>query len=1134
MRGPRAALATVLAAALAMIATSAQGADPLPPRELYSPRTWIEWLNQRPQVLRDECVAGQCFIQLQPGVTIGQLREMLAEQGGQLLRAFPRYGLFLVSLPPGLSVREGVVRWRAQRGIRHAGPNRILRALLTPNDPLYSQQYHWPLVQAPAGWDMQTGSALETVAVLDTGQWLTHEDFAGRLWVNADEVPGNGQDDDQNGFVDDINGWDFVGDDPDVSPHPTQGQHAASHGTHCAGLIGAATNNNIGVAGHDWACKIMVCRVMNEDGTGTEDALIAGMDYAIDNGARVMSLSLGFASYAPELDPVLERARQQGVLVVAAAGNEDWQFTDDPNTWMSPVCNDGPNPTTDNWVLGVAATDRQDKKASFSNYDGSSTKTFVDVCAPGVGIWSCVIYDPANGFDNSYEPWDGTSMATPIVAGLAALVRAAHPQFGPLQILNQIKAGCDNIDGLNPGYAGKLGAGRINTARAIGVDLPPGPPRAVMAGDTPNDDQGNVTVSWSKSVDDGGGMNDVKDYVVYRCDNEQDASGRDVPKGNWTVRKVVPVGEPLVYIDNVGEGRKFWYQVSARDAVNETMSRPAGPAEARDDIPPPAVQSLVAADTQGDDGGRISLTWSYPDPPADLAGFRIYRSESQFNRISPALRIADLPQQPGQPLTTFYQDVRTPEHEVKDGVRYWYAVTAYDDAGNEVQQVEAVSAQAAPNLMLTLPAGLSLMAIGAQTYETDMAALLLGSDHRHDPSLRLTRWEPLEERWHHYRDNPTDPLLEQQPGRGFWVYLDKGLLLNIEGQPITAENWSVPVLPGWNLLGNPFGQDLRWDPQAIKLRAGGTEYTLAESNQRGITRDFAWIYDPYAASYRLVAAGVGQPYVRRGYGFWFLALQSGELVLPRPASVATATQPGQPQRPVDWKLQLVARCGSCVDTDNYLGVSPQAAELNQVVSPPAVGPSVELYFVNGRSGERAALSFVTPTQPKRWEVRVTTSGLAGREVELTWPDLSKLPGEIRPLLIDRLTGRQLYMRTTTSYRFRAPAGTGERVLEVVLAEGTGRLQVSGLAARPGQRGAEIVFSLSTPAQVEVEIMNLAGRRVRHLTEGQQLSAGGCTVRWNGLSDKGSPVPAGQYLVRVRARSADGQESSAVALLRLGR
>ncbi|MCD6351166.1 MAG: S8 family serine peptidase [Armatimonadetes bacterium] len=1114
-------LALILAVAVAIPASAASFRT-----EVWGPGAHRALINGRITVVPNECAAGQCLVRLSPWVSGQRFADMLARHNGRILKAFPRYRMYLVSLPEGTTVRQGVAIWEAEAGVLDAEPNLLCYPSLVPNDPRYSEQYQWPRVSAPDGWDMTTGSPTVTVAVVDTGTDLDHPDLASRLWVNGDEVPGDGIDNDGNGYVDDINGWDFYDDDNDPQPHPTDpvGEAGANHGTHVAGIIGAATNNGEGVAGHDWNCKLMTCKVFPDDGSASLiTTMIAGVQYALDNGADVVNLSVE-SGYTTAWDPVFQQARQQGVVIVAAAGNDFSEITDDQGTWISPVCNDGPNPATDNWVLGVAATDQNDVKADFSNYDGSSTGSFVDVSAPGVNILSCYIDDPAHGFDKPYDLMSGTSMATPMVSGLAALVLAQYPSLSPADVFEQIKTTTDNIDAQNPGYIGKLGTGRINTPQAIGLDLPPGPPRGVMAVDTPNDEGGSITVSWSKSVDDGRGRNDVREYVVYRCDNAADPdTGADVPAGNWTQKARVPVGEPLVYVDvTVTDKVPYWYRVSAKDASNETLSNPAGPAMSRDDLPPPAVENVRAADNQADDGGAISVSWGPYTAPTDFAGYHVWRGTTNFTQLSQATQIADIP---GDVNETFYLDRTT-----TDGVDYWYAVTAYDDEGNELQTVTAVGpVQSSPNITVSLPAGLLMMCIGAQTRETDMAALL-GID---PGDLKLARYDPLQQAYRTYQANPNDTFLQQAPGRAFWLRLDDPLMLNIAGQPVADDPFAVPVSTGWNMVGNPFNHDLRWE--GVMVSARGTQWTLPQSNQAGITLDFAWTWDPFTSSYQLVSeyAGFGTKLVRQGYGFWFKANEPCTLLLPA-GTTTTAVRAERPGLDVDWKLKLVARCGQTVDSDNYIGVSAQAAVLNGLLTPPRPTPGLELYLVNPGQDGAAAASFVKPGQPLRYQAKVQVAAVGGQEVEITWPDLSSLPPDVRPVLIDEAAGKRVYMRTNRRYTFRPSPGETERALTVVSEPGGDMLRVTSLAARPTGAGVEVVFSLSAPAKVTVEVLNIAGRRVRTIAVGKEAPAGPSSVRWNATSDAGSPVPAGTYLVRVIARTDDGQQSASVGTVRLVR
>jgi len=307
-----------------------------------------------------------------------------------------------------------------------------------------------------------------------------HPDISAKLWINSGEVPANGLDDDGNGYIDDVNGWDFVNGNNDIEPEPNEVDDDdngfvddnVNHGTFVSGLVAAVTNNAYGVAGVDWHARIMMLQVFPDDGPGSTSTVIEAIYYAVDNGADVINMSLS-GSYTAAYDSAINYAYINGVLVIAAAGNAGVEFTDDPSTWESPVCNDGPNPYSDNYVLGVAATDENDELASFSNYDGSSAN-FVDVCAPGVDVYSTRYQnDSFTQFLEYFGTGSGTSFSAPLVAGLAGLLLADQPGRTPADLIQKVRQGAENIDVLNPLYAGKLGTGRINMANALSDITPP-------------------------------------------------------------------------------------------------------------------------------------------------------------------------------------------------------------------------------------------------------------------------------------------------------------------------------------------------------------------------------------------------------------------------------------------------------------------------------------------------------------------------------------------------------------------------------------------------------------------------------------------------------------------------------------
>ena len=330
---------------------------------------------------------------------------------------------------------------------------------LTPNDPLLNNL--WGMnnigqtggttdadIDAPEAWDVKTNSDV-VVAVIDTGIDYSHEDLAANMWTNPGEIPGNGTDDDGNGYVDDVYGYDFYNNDGD--PFDDHG-----HGTHVAGTIGAAGNNSIGVAGVNWQSKIMAVKFLGAGGFGSTSGAILSVQYATQMGARVMNNSWGGGGFSQALEDAISAANDAGALFVAAAGNYGRNNDIYP---FYPATYDIPN------VVSVAATDHNDNRSSFSNY-GATT---VDLAAPGTAIFStsptgsCYLCSPSG-----YLYLNGTSMATPHVSGAAALIWAVNPTLSVAEVKDQLMNNVDSIpalDGL------MISGGRLNLARA----LPPPP-----------------------------------------------------------------------------------------------------------------------------------------------------------------------------------------------------------------------------------------------------------------------------------------------------------------------------------------------------------------------------------------------------------------------------------------------------------------------------------------------------------------------------------------------------------------------------------------------------------------------------------------------------------------------------------
>ena len=329
-------------------------------------------------------------------------------------------------------------------------------------DRFRSELWYLDQMSAPAAWEIETGSEQTIVAVLDAGFDLDHEDLAGQYWYNEDEVAGDGTDDDTNGYDDDVIGWDFV--DGDSNPSPDLGEGVsdtvASHGTVIAGIIGATANNGLGITGINWDVSIMPLRVLNEFGAGSTTDVRHAIVYAVENGADVINLSFTFSQTDERLRETIEWAYDQGVVIVAAVGNGNIDTDLSP---IYPACFD--SQIGKNAVIGVAATNQDDQKADFSNFGTRCT----DIAAPGVDIFASVYHDSEDlAFITAYaSPWEGTSLAAPMISGAAALLRSRYPSLTPDQIRNALKLSVDPVAETSLDARKRLGAGRVNLARAL-------------------------------------------------------------------------------------------------------------------------------------------------------------------------------------------------------------------------------------------------------------------------------------------------------------------------------------------------------------------------------------------------------------------------------------------------------------------------------------------------------------------------------------------------------------------------------------------------------------------------------------------------------------------------------------------
>ena len=464
-------------------------------------------LSADPRLFR----ADDVLVQLRPG---SDPASILAPGGHPLAATDLGGGLYQVLLPSGLGVADAVGFYQSLAGVAFAQPDyqvSVASSPILPNDPSFGSQ--WGLnntgqsggtagadIGAPAAWGVTTGTGRTVVAVIDTGMDYDHPDLYRNVWINQAEIPSDiraslidvdgdgrigfadlndarnqgagkiadvngdgridaadvlaprsqggwadGSDNDNNGYTDDLVGWNFSG--STNNPLDDNG-----HGTHVSGIIGATGNNGVGVAGVDWNVQIMPLKFLDSTGSGYTSDAVKALNFAVAHGATVSNNSYGGGGYDPAMASAIANAQAHGHIFVAAAGNSGLN-NDSSTAYPADYPYDN--------VVAVAATDRNDNLASFSDYGANS----VDLGAPGVSILSTYK-------GGGYATLSGTSMATPFVTGAMALVRDLHPDWTYKQVIDQVLNTVDPVASLS----GKtITGGRLDLARAVGAAVTTGP-----------------------------------------------------------------------------------------------------------------------------------------------------------------------------------------------------------------------------------------------------------------------------------------------------------------------------------------------------------------------------------------------------------------------------------------------------------------------------------------------------------------------------------------------------------------------------------------------------------------------------------------------------------------------------------
>jgi len=354
-----------------------------------------------------------------------------------------------------------------------------------PNDPkMDSIPWQHKKINAAKAWNKTTGSDSVVIAVIDNGFDHLHPDLIQNTWRNIDEIPGNNTDDDNNGYVDDVWGWNFEVEDynkdgkiddqekrgnnkprPKVDNLREVSEKTVHHGTIVAGLTGAVGDNKIAGAGMNWDVELMNLKVVDNDGAGRMKNISRAIKYAVDNGADIITFSLvGDLNQerTEEIKRLVDYAYENDVAMFAAAGNKGQNLQEKP---MQPVCADQSLEGKVEKVIGVSAIKKSTRLARFSNWGLGC----IDITAPGVNMSSTVIYNPNSGLNKKYDgSWSGTSFAVPLVSGTAGLIKSLHSDWGPKKIYDTILNNVFNSKGSdNQVYKKLFGNGLLQAGKAV-------------------------------------------------------------------------------------------------------------------------------------------------------------------------------------------------------------------------------------------------------------------------------------------------------------------------------------------------------------------------------------------------------------------------------------------------------------------------------------------------------------------------------------------------------------------------------------------------------------------------------------------------------------------------------------------
>ncbi len=492
----------------------------------------------------------------------------------------------VVTLRKGEDVLTRLSALQYEDDIEYAEPDLLYVAdRVIPNDPSFANLWGLEMIRAPEAWRVTSGSSEIVVAVIDTGIDYTHPDLQSNIWVNAGEIPDNLRDDDGNGYVDDVYGYNAI-----APLRPPMDDHR--HGTHVAGTIGAVGDNQIGIVGVNWRVKIMALKFLDRDGSGYLSDALEAIDYILTMkrrgvNIRIVNASWGADTYSRALEEAIQRLQNEGILFVAAAGNGS------TNAKQYPAAYEG--------VLSVAAVDQSGDLAYFSNYGD-----WVDLAAPGRAILSTV---PGGG----YASFSGTSMATPHVVGVAALALSVR-DVSPSELEHALRQGVQP----QPTLAGKVATGGIVDALGTLGALDADDPAKVCEKDCPP----MVSLSASRLVVDDGetvtftanGSDPDGDPLTYRWETTAGTLRAGITEATLDTTGINPTSgaSPVVVVVTVTVDDGRGHSASASRGI--TVRPPNRPPQATVEADRTSVQdgAIVFLTARGGDpdGDPLTYTWT--------------------------------------------------------------------------------------------------------------------------------------------------------------------------------------------------------------------------------------------------------------------------------------------------------------------------------------------------------------------------------------------------------------------------------------------------------------------------------------------------------------------------------------------